>query len=480
MSNRRPGCLLFLAGAALCIVAGFAAGRRFSAARFARHGSEALANEQPVPTTRPLFSPPPAATPVPTPAETPLPGHLVIPPGQHTVARLYNGLQVRSSFEAEAGRLASIERETAASYALDLKLAIKVPVPSQTAAELAASAPALTGLLPKLPALLESAAVSKFYYGLYQNKTDVLRQNLSRLDALMARDTFYDTETILELADPQTKRRALLLQTAMNVDSDGSDPDRSLVIDTADPTFAPLTSYRWPRRTALLNPLLKVYQDRLDRLLADARLPLHKPNTAAIDALRNALYQMAHYSSLIAAEDPYIVLPGFMARQVGHPFGPHIGDLAIVIARGKLYPAIFGDIGPSDQLGEASLRIAQAVDPRATPARSPIDNLEITYLVFPGTAETPFGPPDLDKLRLRCQALLNEIGGSPAELFGWTNLLAPPATPTPTPTAIPSLAPGPTPALSAMPVPTSSAAPAVAPSPSPGISPAATPKKSGL
>jgi hypothetical protein len=476
MSNRSPGCLLLFAGAAGCVLAGFAAGLGFSAARQAR---DFLATEKPAAAAPPLFSPTPAATPVPTPSETPLPAHLVIPPGQHNVARLYNGLQVRSSFAAEAGRLASIERETAASYALDLQLAIKVPVPSQTAAELAASAPSLAGLLPKLPVLLESAAVSKFYYGIYQNKTDVLRQNLQRLDALLPRDTFYDTETILELEDPQSKRRALLLQTDMNVDSDGSDPERSLEIDTADPTFAPLTSYRWPRRTALPNPLLAVYQDRLNRLLADAKLPLHKPNTAAIDGMRSQIYQMEHYSSLIAREDPYIVLPGFMARQAGHPFAPHVGDLAIVIARGRLYPAIFGDIGPSDQLGEASLRIAQAVDARATPERSPIDNLEITYLVFPGTAETPFGPPDLDKLRLRCQTLLNEIGGSTADLFAWTNLLAPPPTPSPTPMPSPSLAPGPSPGLAASPLPTASVTPGAASSAAPAVAPTPTPKKTG-
>ena len=271
MSNRYPGCLLLLAGAAVCILAGFAVGLRFSAGRLAGLGGVSLAQETPGAPTPPLFSPTPVPTPVPAPADTPLPAHLVIPPGQHNVARLYNGLQVRSSFQAEAGRLASVERETAASYALDLQLAIKVPVPSRTATELAASAPLLAGLLPKLPALLESAAVSKFYYGIYQNKTDVLRQNLQRLDALLPRDTFYDTETILELEDPQSKRRALLLQTDMNVDADGSDPDRTLEIDVSDPTFAPLTSYRWPRRTAAPNPLLQVYQDRLSRLLAEAK-----------------------------------------------------------------------------------------------------------------------------------------------------------------------------------------------------------------
>jgi hypothetical protein len=467
MNKRGPGCLPLLAGAGLCILAGVVLGLRVPATWRARFG---LSEERlPVPSA-PLFSPTPFPTPQPTPVVTPLPAQLVIPPKQRDVSRLYNGLQVRSSFEAEPGRLASIERETAASYALDLQLAIKVPTPSKTAAELAHSAPLLAGLLPKLPTLLESAAVSKFYYGIYQLKTDVLHQNLMHLDALLPRDTFYDTETILELEDPQSKRKALLIQTDMDVDSDGSDPDRSVDIDTSDPAFATLTSYRWLRRTPVPNPLLKLDQDRLARLLAEAKLPLHKPNAAAIDAVRNELYQIEHYSSLIAREDPYIVLPGFMARQAGHPYQPRLGDLAVVIAKGVLYPAIFGDIGPSDQLGEASLRIAQAVDPRATPERSPIDNLEITYLVFPGTAETPSGPPDLDKLRLRCQTLLNEIGGSTAPLYTWTNLLAPPPTPTPTPTPTPSLAPTVSPAASIAPTGTMAPPAPSSPSPPPTVS----------
>jgi hypothetical protein len=462
MSKRRPGCPLFFA-AGVCVLAGFALGLHAPPDWRARYGFGPAKWEHGA-ATPPMFSPTPFPTPEPTPAPTPLPAQLVIPPRQREVARLYNGLQVRSSFEAEAGGLASVERETAASYALELKLAIKVPTPSKTAAELASSAPGLAGLLPKLPTLLESAAVSKFYYGIYQLKTDVLRQNLMRLDALLPRDTFYDTETILELEDPQSKRKALLIQTDMDVDSDGSDPDRGSDIDTSDPTFAPLTSYRWPRRTAAPSPLLKPYQDRLAHLLADAKLPLHKPNTAVIDALKNELYQIEHYSSLIAREDPYIVLPGFMARQAGHPYQPHLGDLAIVIAAGRLYPAIFGDIGPSDQLGEASLRVAQAVDPRATPERSPIDNLEITYLVFPGTAETPFGPPDLDKLRQRCQTMLNEIGGSTADLYTWTNLLAPPPTPPPSPS------PSPSPSATAAPTPSASVTPSPA-SPAPSSAP---------
>ena len=420
------------------------------------------------PTPTPVLTPTPVPTPVPTPPPTPtsLPAQLVIPPRSREVARLYNGWQVQTALDAVPGRSASYERETFPDYSLDIQVQIKVPVAARTAAELAHSAPTLAAALPKLLALLEKAEVSKFYFGIYQLKTELLRQNLTRLDALMPRDTFYDTDTILELQDPDSKRKALLIQSAMNVDTDGSDPDRLLGVDASDPTFQALTSYKWPKRTAAVNPMLPVYQDRLTRLEADLKAPAtpaaRRPTQAAIDVLKNEIYQVEHYSSLIARNDPYIVLPGFMARQNGHPFQPKLGDYAVVLAGDSLYPAIFGDIGPSYQLGEASLRLAQAVDPRATAQRSPVNDLKITYLVFPGSADQPVGPPDLGKIRQRCQELLNEIGGNQLALHEWVSVLP---TPTPSPTPVPP----------AVPVPGAAATVGIKPAVPPGAKPIATP-----
>ncbi len=430
----RGGCLFF---GLLCFIAGIAASKYWS-------GRAVVRPVEPIHV-------------IPTPTPTPTPEKIVIPPRTRDVARLYNGIQVRSALESEPGRLASQERETPASYALDLKLQIKEPVASKTLPELAASAPTLAAVLPKLPKLLEAAEVSKFYSSIYQLKTDLLRQNLTRLDALLAPDTFYDTETVLELQDPDTHRRALLIQTDMDVDSDGSDADRLLDVDSSDPNFQPLTSYKWPKRTAVQSPLLKPRQDRLAKAESDLRDPRLSPArrrelTAAAEVLRNDVYQLQHYSSLIARTDPFIVLPGFMARQNGHPFQPKLGDYAVVIAGDRLYPAIFGDIGPSYKLGEASLRLAQAVNPRATPAQSPVNDLKITYLVFPGSADTPAGPPDLGKIRARCQALLDEIGGGKGPLYEWANLIPTPTpTPTPIPTPTPTVLPTPTPAVTPTP-----------------------------
>ena len=382
---------------------------------------------------------------------------------------MYNGIMLHSTLDAQPGRQASLERETPDSYALDLQLQIKVPTAAHAAAEMTHSAPDLLTAFPKLAATLDKAEVSKFFFGIYQNKTEVLRQNLTRLDALLPRDVFYDTDTILELQDPDTKRKALLIQSDMDVDSDGSDADRLLDIDTTDPHFQPLTSYKWPRRTAALNPLLPGYRDRLARLETEVRIAPtpRKGAQAALESLRNDVYQLEHYSSLIARTDPFIVLPGFMARADHHPFQPKLGDYAVVLANNHLYPAIFGDIGPSDQAGEASLRLAQAVDPRATAQRSPVDDLKITYLVFPGTADQPPGPPDLGKIRQRCQALVNEIGGSKLDLYDWPNLFPPPApppTPTPALTTFPLPSPGGT-----SPLPTTPSKPAPSATPLPTV-----------
>src|SRR5207253_5589463 len=99
-------------------------------------------------------------------------------------------------------------------------------------------------------------------------------------------------------------------------------------------------------------------------------------------------------------------------------------------------------------------------------------DLKVTYLVFPGTADKPFGPPDLEKLQARCEALVKEIGGASVPLHHWENIIPPPPTPTPTPSPSPSASPTTTPS------PGSSASPSPSfafPSPSPSGTVSASP-----
>jgi hypothetical protein len=168
-----------------------------------------------------------------------------------------------------------------------------------------------------------------------------------------------------------------------------------------------------------------------------------------IAEIERDISDLRKYSFLISKEDPFIVLPGFMLRQPGHPFLPRIGDYAVLVYHGTLYPALLGDAGPSYKVGEASLRIARQIDPKASPNNRPETELDITYLVFPGTADRQPGPPDLKALHERCRALLNDIGGYRGQLWEWTDLLASAsATPSQPPSATPTPSPGVTPEAS--------------------------------
>ncbi len=88
------------------------------------------------------------------------------------------------------------------------------------------------------------------------------------------------------------------------------------------------------------------------------------------------------------------------------------------------------------------MRIAKEINAAATPYNRPVSDLKVSYLIFPGTAETPFEPPDLNKIQSRCQKLVDEIGGATVPLHHWENIIPP--SPTPTPSSSPSVTPTPT------------------------------------
>ena len=160
---------------------------------------------------------------------------------------------------------------------------------------------------------------------------------------------------------------------------------------------------------------------------------------SAIAKARDGIGGLKKFSFLIGATDPFIVIPGGFTKTEG----AKVGDLAVVIHGDAIYPAIVGDVGPSDKAGEASLRIAKEISDKANPMYRPVSDLGVTYLIFPGTAETPFGPPDLDKMHERCDALVKEIGGAGVPLHKWENIIPPPPTPTPSPTPTPTPSPSP-------------------------------------
>jgi Fungal chitosanase of glycosyl hydrolase group 75 len=431
-------------------------------------------------------TPTPSPTPTPTPTPTPLP-ETYVPYAHKEVSKLFNGMEIHSKVDTNSGAPAWVERKAPDSYVLDLEVRVRVPQAAQTIDQIAQPDGQLPTLLPGLASLLSTSKISNFYYGLYQLKVDSLNRTLSRLDQLLSRHNFFDCNTILELTDPKTSRKALLIQSDMDVNADGSDADRSNEVDGSSTNFQPYTSYRWLKRSDKPNQFIPEREQKLKQAEAEFDQKTTAPDRKKvlkeqIDELNREISDLKKYSFLISKADPYIVLPGFMLRQANHPFLPKFGDYVVVIHGGKLYPAILGDAGPSYKVGEASLRLATQIDLKANAYNRPSSDLNITYLVFPGSAEAQPGPPDLSKMHDRCAELLNELGGYTGELWRWQDIFA---TPTPSPSPLssptsPTLTPTGTPTppgTATSPSPTASTLPAGSPSPTASpSSPTASPK----
>jgi Fungal chitosanase of glycosyl hydrolase group 75 len=431
-------------------------------------------------------TPTPSPTPTPTPTPTPLP-ETYVPYSHKEVSKLFNGMEIHSKVDTNSGAPAWVERKAPDAYVLDLEVRVRVPQAAQTIDQIAQPDGQLPTLLPSLASLLSTSKVSSFYYGLYQLKVDSLNRTLSRLDQLLSRHNFFDCNTILELTDPKTSRKALLIQSDMDVNADGSDADRSNEVDGSSTNFQPYTSYRWLKRSDKPNQFIPEREQKLKQAEAEFDQKTTAPDRKKvlkeqIDELNREISDLEKYSFLISKGDPYIVLPGFMLRQANHPFLPKFGDYVVVIHGGKLYPAILGDAGPSYKVGEASLRLATQIDLKANAYNRPASDLNITYLVFPGSAEAQPGPPDLSKMHDRCAELLNELGGYTGELWQWQDIfatptpapLSSPTSPTPTPTTPGTPTP---PGTATSPSPTASTLPTVSPGPTASpSSPTASPK----
>ncbi len=406
-----------------------------------------------------------------TPTPAPSPKTPVIT-GKLDTAKLFSGITVHAAVEPTPGGAASDERADPQSYVLELKLHARVPTPNATIEDLAKVSPDLPRLLPGLAAMITPDSVSPFFKELYDTKLRILKDNLVRLDQLLSRHNFYDCQTVLQLRHPETKRRVVLLQADMDVDADGSDSDRLPAGSGSSANFKPVTSYRWPKKSQIPNPYLGSAEDRLKRYQTELENKATSPDRkkelkAGIGAVRDESETLKKFSFLIGATDPYIVLP----IGLGKADGGRVGDYALVIFGDRIFPAIVGDVGPSDKAGEASLRIAKEINAAATAYNRPVSDLKVTYLIFPGTAETPWGPPDLEKLQTRSEALLKEIGGASIPVHHWENIIPPLPSPTPTPS------PSPTPSASPTGTP---ATPGAAPTSTfafPLATPTTTPKK---
>ncbi|MEO0417064.1 MAG: glycoside hydrolase family 75 protein [Verrucomicrobiota bacterium] len=70
-----------------------------------------------------------------------------------------------------------------------------------------------------------------------------------------------------------------------------------------------------------------------------------------------------------------------------------------------------GDAGPTYKVGEASLRMAKAINPKASPYNRPVSDLSVSYLIFPQSADEKKDAPNLDNWHAKVQGLVDNIGG---------------------------------------------------------------------
>jgi hypothetical protein len=418
----------------------------------------------PIPTPSQTPSPTPEPTPTPLPTPTPYP---YIPRKNVEVSRFYNGITIESELTVENSDLTpAIERRKLDSYVLEMNLRIQLPAAASTLEDFKKNDPGILQVWPGLPDALTTAAVSPAFATLYQNKVDYLRPRLGRLEEILSRHNFYDCDTILHLQHPQSGRRAIVASGDMDLNVDGSDGDRNVEIDGSSPFFQPQTSYRWPKQTERPNQFLARSEARLAEVRQELTTPKLDPAQKkslenSREILTNRIAELKRWSFLISDTDPFIVLPGFMLRNPEGDYAPRLGDYAAVLFDGKIYPAILGDAGPSFKMGEASMRLCRAIEPRTTAARRAHSDLRVTYLVFPGTAD-PAAPPNLNLWNQRVTELAGELGLDTSRIQPWEDIV--PAWPTPTPEPTPD------------PIPSPSVAPDPSPSPSP--SPQTTPTTS--
>jgi hypothetical protein len=335
------------------------------------------------------------------------------------VTTLRNGIPFYSEVLAVPGGVASRERLDQQSYKAEYKLTFKMPTAAKSIDELKVGNPEIDRMLPKLPELLEKAIVSPQFHTLYQNKFLRIKQDANKLNQVLSKHNLYDLETILLLRDTTTKRRVFLMQSEMDVVSDGSDGDRMPVMppEIVDSTnYQPFTSYGWKKTTNVPNPMIAGWEKRIKLAEEELANPATPPARQAwlrerMSYLRRGIDDMKSRSFLIAEVDPFIVIPIHILTAKNDPYAPRVGDYAVVIYEGKIYPAIVGDGGPSFKAGEASLRLARAINPSANPYRRPVSDLKVTYLVFPNSRDAQRSAPNYPQWKQRCEQLLSEIGG---------------------------------------------------------------------
>ncbi len=348
---------------------------------------------------------------------------LTLPREKYDTIKLANGAVIEAEVETSTSTNCALTTAiTPEDYRLHLALHVAIPKPATTLADLTAATSELPQALPNLEEMIPTSSqgekmASPFFNQLFENKTKALQHQLSFLGQLFPKESLYDCQTILKLMNKKNGKCALLVQAIMNVNADGSDGDRNIPLEKLSSFYQPQTNYRWPKNSERINPNLQQTKEQLTQLqllaTTNTTLNLEQKNKLAdqIKTKQQTITELQHWSFLIGSADPFIVLPRFMLDSKNAE-AANIGDYAVVLHQNKLYPAIVGDIGPSSKIGEASLRLCRAIDPRSGADHRPVSSPHVTYFIFPKSADLPMTAPNYSHWSDRCHQLWNELGGS--------------------------------------------------------------------
>ena len=248
-----------------------------------------------------------------------------------------------------AGTIASYDRTLTEAYCVNVEVNALLPSAAK-GAELKAANAELSQVLPGFDALMESAAVSPWYHSLYLHKQNLVRKAAAMVEKMPDKNSFYDTDTILELSSPEERRPVLWIQSGMKL-------------------AAPL-----PAAT--------------------------EEQGATGDSERDSYIVLPSVLSERREGEN---------EKEGTAWRPAVGDCVAVVVGKRVFPAVVGGYEACFETGMASQRLCQTVRSDASASTHAVAELGVSYIVFPGTAEG--ASIDYTRLNARVRELLGQIGG---------------------------------------------------------------------
>lgn len=359
---------------------------------------------------------------------------LEMPQGVVTdITNLSNGIPLRTEILYGSGETAMEEIQLHDSYTAQYQLKMRVPRPAIRISEIEIGTPDLSKILPGFRAMFPTGFVSPWHETLYRNKVSEIRANSKQLNLMMSKPDAYDCNTILHLKS-EKGRKVFFMQADMDAILKGSDGDRLPEMTASHVQsiqYDPFTAYHWRKTGNKPNPMIAEWERRIAIGRTELKEPALTPARKAwveerIAMLNSGIEAMKKRGYLISAHDPYIVLPIGLIIDKEDPFAPKIGDYAVVIHGRTIYPCIVGDRGADSTVGEASALLAAQLNPEWKPGSKAVAYPRVSYVVFPGTAETNPEPPEYDKWMKKCYTLLGEIGGfgNGFQYHKWTDTLS--------------------------------------------------------